>query len=215
MSGEPMILQWLIASPLIIFNLSMWRECLMIFNYLIVWIIFLISSPSLARFIHDDAANVDSEERSNTETWNDKNSYRYPLSWNQAWNSSELGYRVNAGSLNVSRFAFEDDVKIAPNPLSPLTASFLQSRREDLVEQSLEREIRLGWAFIPRMRLSLLGDSDTFKEYGDLGLALALWETSTSRTEVYYWNIDNYYKSKKSDDNAVRLQRLTDFWLRH
>jgi hypothetical protein len=178
---------------------------------LIIWFIFFFSSPSLARFNHEDAAKIDTEERSNTETWNDKNSYRYPQPWNQAWRSSELGYRLNAGSLNVSRFAFEDDVKIAPNPLSTMTASFLQLRREDLVEESLEREIRVGWAFIPNMRISLLGDSDTFKEYGDLGLSLALWETPTSRTEIYYWSIDHYYKSKKSDDDAVRFKDSQSF----
>jgi hypothetical protein len=119
---------------------------------------------------------------------------------------SQFGYRNSAGSLNVSRFRYDEDIKLAPQPRATFTASFVQARREDLVEQLIDRELRLGWAFLPNMRLSILGDGDTFKEFGDMGAALALYESEESHVELYYWNVDNYYKSKKSDVAAYRLK---------
>jgi hypothetical protein len=172
---------------------------------LILLIVTLPGQVSLARFNHYDADLIDQEERSNTETYNDKNSYRYPRSWIDQWHEAQFGYRSSAGSLNVSRFLYDEDIKINPSPLAKFTASFVQSRREDLTQQTQNREIRLGWAFMPGARLSILGDGDTFKEFGDMGVALTLRESDQSRFDVYYWNVDNYYKSKKSDVNAYRL----------
>ena len=174
----------------------------------------ILALPAEARFDHGDAAQIDAEEANNTETWNDKNSYRYPVTWEHEWQASEMAYRVNAGSLNVSRFNFADDIKFAPNPLERLTAAFTQSRREDLVEKTIDRELRIGWAFIPGMRLSLLGDADTLKEYGDLGLALTLSESPGRRTEVYAWGVDYYYASKRSDDAATRTKESKTYGMR-
>jgi hypothetical protein len=162
------------------------------------------STAALGRFTTEGTVSVDAEEKNNTETWNDKNSYRYPKRWDDAWSATDMGYRVNAGSLNVSRFNYEDDVRIAPRPLEEFTASFTQSRQEDLAEQSIEREIRVGWRFIDGMRFSLLGDVNTLKEFGDMGVALALRESSHERTEIYYWSVDHYYDSKRSDEAATR-----------
>ena len=162
------------------------------------------AESAMARFNHHDADRVDSEERNNTETYNDKNSYRYPRPWNDQWEHAQFGYLSSAGSLNVSRFLYAEELKIAPNPLSQFTASFSQFRREDLIEQTLDREVRLGWAFMSGSRVSILGDGDTFKEFGDMGIALTLLESKSSRLELYYWNVDNYYRSKKSDVNAHR-----------
>ncbi len=180
--------------------------------YLLVFLCF--SGLVEARFDPYDSDQIDSEQHHNTETWNDKNSYRYPISWERSWTDSAMGYRVNAGSLNVSRFNFEDDIKIRPRPLEPLTASFVQSRREDLVEQSLERELRLGWSMIPGMRLSVLGDVDTRKEFGDLGLAWTLHESGQSLTEIFAWNVDQYYQSKRSDEAAHRDGETKTFGFR-
>ncbi|MEI6833468.1 MAG: hypothetical protein WCL28_05695 [bacterium] len=175
-----------------------------LFNRLILLGLMLFSTQGFARFNHLDADRVDAEERNNTETYNDKNSYRYPRSWDDRWQDSQFGYRSSAGSLNVSRFLYDEEIMIAPNPEAKFTAAFLQSRREDLVEQTADREIRLGWAFIPGRRISILGDGDTLKEFGDMGVALTLFESKVSRLEMYYWNVDNYYKSKKSDELAHR-----------
>lgn len=172
---------------------------------LIFWLT-LISSTAQARFDHRDADRIDTEERSNTETYNDMSSYRYPRSWDDQWSSAQFGYRNSAGSLNVSRFRYDEDIKIKPNPLDSFTASFLQRRQEDLIEQTIEREVRLGWAFLPGVRVSILGDGDTFKEFGDIGVALNIFESKDFNFEAYYWNVDNYYRSKKSDSNAHRHQ---------
>lgn len=173
-------------------------------NALISLILISAAEGALARFNHHDAELVDPEERNNTETYNDKNSYRYPRKWDEVWGKNQFGYRSHAGSLNASRFLYEDEIIIAPDPLAKFSASFSQSRREDLVEQYMDREIRLGWAFVPGARISLLGDGDTFKEFGDLGLALAFFESPQGMVEVYYWSVDNYYASKKSDTSAHR-----------
>ena len=163
-----------------------------------------MTGPTFARFHEEDARLIDQEERANTETWNDKNSYRYPKRWDDLWQRTDIGYRVSAGSLNASRFNFEDDLRVAPNPLDEFTASFTQSGQGDLVEQKEEREIRVGWAFVPGTRISVLGDADTFKEYGDMGAALSILEAQGQHTEFYYWSVDNYYRTKKSDDAAYR-----------
>jgi hypothetical protein len=164
-----------------------------------------------ARFDPSDSERIDSEQFNNSESWNDKNSYRYPVSWDRQWRLSEFGYRVNAGSLNASRFNYEDEVKIAPRPLETFTASFSQLRREDLVENVLEREIRVGWGFLQGMRLSLLGDVNTLKEFGDLGVALVIDESPGSMTEVYAWSVDLYYQSKKSDEEASRTNEAKTY----
>lgn len=180
--------------------------------YLLVIILF--ADPVLARFDPVEAERVDPEENNNTETWNDKNSYRYPVIWERPWGDSEMGYRVNAGSLNVSKFNFEDDVKIAPKPLEQFTAAFVQSRREDLAERSIEREVRVGWGFIEGMRLSVLGDVNTLKEFGDLGVALALHESMDGLTEFYAWSVDHYYLSKRSDEGATRDEESRTYGFR-
>ena len=133
-----------------------------IFKTLILLTLVVKQGAALARFNRADADQVDAEERNNTETWNDKNSYRYPRRWVEAWRQVQVGYRASAGSLNASRFCYDEDIKIEPDHLAKFTAGFEQSRREDLVEQNIEREIRLGWSFLQGMRVSLLGDGDTF-----------------------------------------------------
>jgi hypothetical protein len=163
-----------------------------------------VMTPVFARFHEDDAREIDAEERNNTETWNDKNSYRYPRRWTKLWSDVEVGYRSNAGSLNMTRFNFEDDIKIAPRPLDEFTASYTQSRREDFVSSDFESETRLGWSFLPGWRVSILGDSGTWKEYGDMGASLKLFETSDSHLEFLWWSVDHYYDSKKSDPDATR-----------
>lgn len=181
-------------------------------NKMLILLAFLWPARSaFARFNHHDADRIDPEERSNTETYNDLNSYRYPAVWDDLWERSQFGYRNSAGSLNVSRFRYDEDIKAAPQPRGKYTASFVQNRREDLVEQFMERELRLGWALLPHMRLSILGDGDTFKEFGDMGAALALYESEECLFELYYWNADNYYKSKKSDEAAYRIKDSQTF----
>ena len=176
----------------------------MILKTSIILLAGVTAAPAYSRFHEEDARLIDQEERANTETWNDKNSYRYPKRWDDLWQRTEIGYRVSAGSLNASRFNFDDDLRVAPKPLDEFTASFTQSGRGDLVEQKEEREIRVGWAFASGSRISLLGDAGTFKEYGDMGAALSILEAEGEHTEFYYWSVDNYYGTKKSDETAYR-----------
>ena len=170
--------------------------------------------PLLARFSDFDAEEIDSEQNQNTETWNDKNSYRYPYRWEKSWENVQFGYRVNAGSLNASRFNNMEDIVIAPEPLETVSFAFTQSRDQDLTENDTEREIRIGWAPFPVYRISILGDSDTFKEFGDIGAAIGFCEGTSGLMEFYYWSVDNYYASKKSDDAARRTHETKTFGMR-
>jgi hypothetical protein len=183
-------------------------------KFLIFMISCGISVPVWGRFDPADSERIDPEENNNTETWNDKNSYRYPLAWERDWSTAEMGYRINAGSLNVSRFNFEDDVKFTPRPLERFTASFIQTRHEDLLDRTIEREVRLGCGFANNMRVSLLGDVNTLKEFGDLGIAWGVHESPVSLTEVYVWSVDHYYLSKRSDEASTRDKESRTYGLR-
>lgn len=185
-------------------------------NIFKIWMAPLILASSIAygRFEPEDANRIDPEEKNNTESWNDKNSYRYPMRWDETWWDSSFGYRVNAGSLNASRFNYDDDVMIEPRRLDTFNAAFIQSRRQDLAEETTEREIRTGWGFTPGMRLSILGEVNTLKEFGDIGMALGLRENARELTEIYGWSVDHYYDSKRSDEASERNDHSHTYGIR-
>ena len=112
-------------------------------GYRILILLFLVirSSPLWARFDPVDALWIDPEEKNNTETWNDKNSYRYPVPWTREWMRAEMGYRVNAGSLNVSRFNFEDDV---PSLHAVAKRTVSMTKREDCLISIAPVVFRIG-----------------------------------------------------------------------
>src|SRR5688572_27713821 len=96
-------------------------------------LLYVLSSPAHARFLLEDADLVDREERNNTETYNDKLSYRYPVAWDRLWAAHDTGFRVNAGSLNLSRFDYLEDVKLQPFRERDAAFAYRHSRREDFI----------------------------------------------------------------------------------
>ena len=70
-------------------------------------------SRAEARFLTEDAEQIDPEELLSTETWNDRLSYRYPVYWDSLWDAADTAFRVNAGSLNVNRFDYAEDLKLS------------------------------------------------------------------------------------------------------
>lgn len=181
---------------------------------LVTW---LASEPASARFQTEDADEIDPEEHYNTETYNDKLSYRYPLSFDEAWAAHDVGFRANAGSLNVRRFDYHEDVKFKVNPdwqEGPFGFAFEQSRREDVLEARRSREIRMNWLVADHLTLGLLGDGASYKEQGDVGVALGLWSARENQAEVYYWSVDHYYETKRAEADDWRPRRPRTFGAR-
>lgn len=167
----------------------------------------LAPTTAEARFLAEDADQIDPEERFSTETYNDKVSYRFPVDWDRLWEARDVGYRVSAGSLNVSRFDYAEDIKLGTGDDGPMSMAFRQSRREDTVEQRTERELQLGWRVAESWRVFLLGDGGTFKEYGDIGGGFGYRLDRARTVRAYYWSVDHYYETKKTDAEDDRLRK--------
>lgn len=167
----------------------------------------VIALPAEARFLLEDSGQVDREERNNTETYNDKISYRYPVAWDRLWAAHETGFRVSAGSLNLSRFDYLEDLKFQPFRDRDAAFAYKESRREDFIEARTERELRAGYRFLDLARVSILADGGSYKEYGDLGVALAADVDRDRKVELFFWSVDHYYATKKSDPDDSRDER--------
>lgn len=175
-------------------------------------ILMLMTVPAEARFLHEDASEIDREERLSSETYNDEISYRYPRRWQETWAQSTLGYRVSAGSYNVSRFMFLEDIKVTTDFERPVSFGFRQTRDEDMIEQRVESELRVSVNHAP-MRFAILGDGGTFKQYGDLGFALTFLPTEQFSIELQYWSVDHYYNSRKEFPIDTYRQRPQSYVL--
>ena len=68
-------------------------------------------SESQAKFLHEDAEEVDRQENISQEYYNDVLSYRYPYPWIENWHRSPMGFRINAGSLNATEFAYQEEAR--------------------------------------------------------------------------------------------------------
>jgi hypothetical protein len=167
---------------------------------------FLFSQNANARFVLDDAEFVDREERINTETYNDKISYRYPTSWRERWMKSDNGFQINAGSLNVSEFDYSQDIKFHSGWDNSASLSFIQYRREDFIEGQDVQEVHLTKYLPADLYISMLADGGTHKQFGDLGLSMGFGTGSDHFVEFYYWSVDHYYKTKKAfvDDSREK-----------
>ena len=112
----------------------------------------MYSLPGYCRFIESDEYLIDQEEAYNTETYNDKYSYRFPLGWRRLYEQSDAAVRIHAGSLNISRFDYSEEIKFFVSNESA-GFSFVQSRLEDVLEQKVSREVR-ATGFLPGDRKS-------------------------------------------------------------
>jgi hypothetical protein len=167
-----------------------------------------VTPPALARFLESDAERVDREALILPENYNDMASYRAPVAWERIWAAKAIGWRVSAGSLSINRFDYEEDVKLrAVKGDVPVALAYRQERREDMTDQRLERELRVEWSPLPALRVAWLADGGHAKEYGDMGGALAWVDAAgAGELELYYWDPDLYYGTKKEfdDDRIVR-----------
>lgn len=158
------------------------------------------SSSALARYFPDDSQSVDSEERLTTEAFIDFPSYRPRPSWQAAVDESDNALRLSAGSLTMTRFFYEAQIRFASPMDRRFAVAYSQEKTQTTATADVDQEVRLqtnlgidgarGW------HLAGLGDSDTFKQYGDLGVALGTHAERHRFAEAYAWSVDHYFNSK-------------------
>jgi hypothetical protein len=159
----------------------------------------LLASQAQGRFHHRDAEEIDREELYSSEAHLDEMSYRPPDRWTLHWDESDVGYHINAGSLTVDRFLYREAFRLRHAAGSGFIA-FEQELYQDMVEEkresSLLAEFPLGLA-ATGLDWRLLGDSDTFKKWGDLGVGLAAGTTRNARVSLDFWSVDHFYNTKE------------------
>jgi len=171
-----------------------------------------LATPASARFLESDADRIDEEDRMHEENYNDKASYRYPVSWDRLWVDHDVGWRANAGSLSINRFDYREDIKlVASEGDVPFELGYVQTRRDDMIDQRLERELRVSYIGLAPFLATFLGDGNSHKEYGDMGAALAWRPGNGNFVEAYYWDPDLYFETKKSysDDQILHRTHTT------
>lgn len=168
-------------------------------------VLVLRGAEATARFQDADAESIDREDAMGTRTTLDDISYRFPMVYDDLWEAADQGFRAYAGSYNARRFAYHEDIKLLTSVIEPTGCGFSETRHEDLVEQRTERYFQL-WVqpYNQPLRFRLLGDGGTYKEYGDLGAAIAWWTSRSASVEFRYWSVDHYYNSKKSSPEDSR-----------
>jgi len=179
----------------------------------------VFSTTALARFIEIDADRIDREESLSSHSLLDQMSYRFPLLYEELWDRADSGFRAYGGSYNARRFDYREDIKVQSPLHENSGCAVFQYRREDLIEQRTEHFLQL-WVqpSATWLRWSLLGDGGSYKEYGDLGGAVALWNSPSQWLEFRYWSVDHYYQDKRSDLIDQRLGRpisreIRGFWI--
>ena len=173
-----------------------------------------LSLNCFARFNHLDADRIDQEELLGVEYYNDIISYEHPIHWERKWRHSDVGYRVSAGSFNDKRFYYKEDIKLASPSDKKVVVSFNQERREDLLEESIYREAKLQFKQLLPLRLSVFGDGDSYKKWGDVGVGLGFEWAKNRYLEAYYWSVDHYYESKEGIKSDLYLKASKTHGLR-
>lgn len=170
-----------------------WRWSLLFFSF------FTFQTTRLdARFQHEDSLELDPRENTSPELFNDLISYRYPVSWDNEWKQAGSGMRTSAGSLDIRRFSYLQEVKLTSPPQKDLVFSFQGQREENPLFQKRLQEIRVTKkADLLFDQWTLLGDCGFEKEYGDLGFEVQGKLADILNFSYKFWAVDLYYNSKK------------------
>jgi hypothetical protein len=167
----------------------------------------VVSAPlALARFGPDDATELDQENRLNSESYNDAKSYEFPFSWQRDWRQSRLGYRVSAGSLNVSKFLYREDFKLIEVVPDVGMMSLVQGRYEDFLQQSRRGELRLAGYVGHNCYLGPVAEGGYFKKWGDLGGVVGVGSPAGAFLEAEYYLVDLYYNEKEDSNDTYSRQ---------
>lgn len=161
----------------------------------------LQGTTALARFDLPDQNKIDSEIMLTEETMADMTSYRPRPSWRETWDNGANGVWMSAGSITLERFAYDEDIRLMSSLDDALTVGVREKRNQNSAEDRRDQEMRMqyNWREGPTPRVvhvGFLGDYDTWKANGDLGVALGFHNTEGSTAEAYAWSIDHFFNAK-------------------
>jgi hypothetical protein len=163
---------------------------------------------SLIRFDPADSDKVDQERRLGSETYNDEISYEFTERSDQEWASSLSGYRVTAGSFNMSEFYFCEDIRLRTGRDGSTRLNFNSRRYQNLINDKTDREIRLEQRIgESEFYWALLADGDSVKSFADLGTGLA-FESDRFFAKLDYWSVDHFYNTKTLTEPDQYQQRV-------
>ncbi len=164
-------------------------------------LLFLIGTPcALARFQQDDARAVDREERQDRATWHDGGVYRYYPRLQELWRARDLGFRISDGSYDADRSRIQEQLKVTTDPDAALVLAYKRERLHDLADEIIDNEMRFT-ARLGDFYGAVLADGETsFKQWGDLGVALGWRGRRRLEIDLYAWSVDHFYQSKQEVD---------------
>ena len=164
------------------------------------------SSLAWARFQHTDADEIDSDGKLDTEYFLTLRAYRPPSFWNGRWQNSLNGLRLTTGSLGVDRSFLKEEIKAGVS--GPIRIGVRHERQEDLVEQTVQREVQLGISPLFFLELSALADGGTFKQWADVGGRLRLGVRRLHLSGEVWW-VDHFFNQKNPDEDSYVIKPTT------
>ena len=164
--------------------------------------ILLQAELGLARFQQSDEIEVDREERLSSENFNDEMSYRAPFFWRRLWDENSMGIEASGGSYNAKRFSYIEEIKLHSKENRFATFSFHQHRRQTMITDIPEREMRVSFNSLKPIFLSLMADGDSYKANADFGAAISVQPTPKRKIEFYSWKVDPLYNNKTEEEHS-------------
>jgi hypothetical protein len=160
-----------------------------------------VPNSAFGRFSPRESEEIDREEAVEFEYFNDILSYRIPFWWQKEYARAPVGYLVNYGSLNQNRAYFYEDLHLISGAPGEIGLRLWRQRYETTLEQQQQQELRVSFPLgSSKLYLSLLGDGDTYKKWGDLGIALSYGHPLEALyVDLAYWRVDVLHRSKEEE----------------
>jgi|GEM_PF-3951159 len=153
---------------------------------------------AFARFNHQDASQVDQEERLDAASYHDANTYRWYPHFNALWETKDVGYRISDGSFDADRSRIHEQIKLSTSTAEAIWFSYKRDYFHDLVDEIRDEELRLAWQPAWGVYVAALADGNSsYKQWGDLGAAAGWRHDRDSWVEAYAWSVDHFYDSKQ------------------
>ena len=172
--------------------------------------LFLFSTTSEARFVHTDAAFIDSEEQRDKESFNDLASYMTPLYWSNVWEKSKNGYRMNTGSLDGYKSIYDEEIKLEDGNDS-FRLAYNQWRYEDKVVLDIENELDFIFSPTKYFEYWFMASAMADKKWSDLGVAFRFLESDKYDLLFKGWVVDAFYKTKETNPEDTYKEYIYTF----
>lgn len=188
--------------------MNQYLECKPVLQTPMMGILLLaISTKGLARWDHRDAEQLNKVTGLGSEYYNDILSYRDPRHWEDIWDSSSLGFRTGAGSMNQKDFFFHQAIKLTSSTQDNWRLTYSEERVEEPRRIRDESALELSYGSEQdRWRLGLMGEGQTDKAFVDIGLLLSHRPDATSHWQIKAWAMDAPYAQKKKQPNDYRTR---------